>query len=151
MPLVNPLPKITLTLSLQNYYSQLSYSWELAVHFALMCAVFPWVGTQKPSIVYTANNLSPAPIFFFAHAPCIQIHLSCDLLLPIQNTRPLWSPKCTPKYTPNPFPKPNYETKNEHKSTSKNYTYHSLQNYYSQLSYSWELIRQFITVTVTVL
>ena len=36
----------------------------------------------------------------------------------VQNTKPLWSPKCTPKYTPNPLPKPKYEkiTKNIRKS-----------------------------------
>ena len=33
---------------------------------------------------------------------------SCEFLRPLQNTKHLWSPKCTPKHTPNPLPKPKY-------------------------------------------
>ena len=32
----------------------------------------------------------------------------CDHTCPIQNTKPLRTPKYTPKYTPNPPPKPKY-------------------------------------------
>ena len=35
--------------------------------------------------------------------------LNCDLLRPVQNIKPLLSPKYTPKYTPNPLLKPKYE------------------------------------------
>ena len=41
--------------------------------------------------------------------------------------------------------------RNSREKSPKPWKYHSSQNYYSQLSYFWELIRQFITVTVTVL
>ena len=53
-----------------------------------------------------------------AHKQLFDSAQSCDLLRPVQNTKPLRCPKYTPKYTRNPFPKPKYEknTKNIRKS-----------------------------------
>ena len=47
----------------------------------------------------------------------------CDLLHPLQNTKPLWAPKCTPKYTPNPLPRPTYETNTKNKEKMTLYTF----------------------------
>ena len=51
--------------------------------------------------------------------------LRCDHTCPIQNTKPLRTPKYTPKYTPNPPPKPKYRKNTKKIRKSPNFVYFS--------------------------
>ena len=56
---------------------------------------------------------------------CTLQNFCCDHTSPIQNTKPLRTPKYTPKYTPNPSPKPKYRKNTKNIRKSPNFVYFS--------------------------
>ena len=73
--------------------------------------------TKSPTKASTEVRTKVSRRVVEVHLFCFHL-FCCDHTCPIQNTKPLGTPKYTPKYTPNPPPKPKYRknTKNIRKS-----------------------------------